>query len=150
MKTVWHIVFFALLVILLAPSARSQTSSLRNDPVFQAARKAQQEGRIADAEKILNDRIHAIEQTQSDSPEIVPYLMMLSGFHSMKQQFQEALAINERVLEIDRAAFGPSDYRSLRDLVNVASFLGPGKKDQAETLYKEALDLARGNPRTPP
>jgi tetratricopeptide (TPR) repeat protein len=150
MKVAWTILFFALLIILLPPVARSQTSSLRNDPVFQAARKAQQEGRIADAEKILNDRIHAIEQSQPDSPELVPYLNMLSSFYSMKQQFPEAQTINERVLEIDRAAYGPSDYRTLRDIVNVASFLGPDKKDQVEQLYKQALDLARQNPRTPP
>jgi len=150
MKVAWTILFFALLIILLPPVARSQTSSLRNDQVFQAARKAQQEGRIADAEKILNDRIHAIEQSQPDSPELVPYLNMLSSFYSMKQQFPEAQTINERVLEIDRAAYGPSDYRTLRDIVNVASFLGPDKKDQVEQLYKQALDLARQNPRTPP
>src|ERR1700674_3398135 len=99
MKVARNILFFALLIILLPPVARSQTSSLRNDPVFQAARKAQQEGRIADAEKILNDRIHTIEQTQPDSPELVPYLHMLSGFYSMKRQFPDALAIFERVLK---------------------------------------------------
>jgi tetratricopeptide (TPR) repeat protein len=150
MKTVRNVAFFVLFLILLPPAARSQTSSLRNDPIFQAARKAQQDGRIADAEKILNDRIHVIEQTRPDSPELVPYLNMLSGFYFMKKQLPEALAINERVLEIDRAAYGPSDYRTLRDIGNVAFFLGPDKKDQVEQLYKEALDLARQNPRTPP
>jgi tetratricopeptide (TPR) repeat protein len=150
MKVAWNILLLALPIILLPLVARSQASSLRNDPVFQAARKAQQEGRIADAEKILNDRIHAIEGTQPNSPVLVPYLMMLGSFHSMKQQFPEALAIYERVLEIDRTAYGPSDYRSLRDLINVASFLGPDKKDQIEQLYKQALDLARQNPKTPP
>jgi tetratricopeptide (TPR) repeat protein len=151
MKIVWNIAFFLLLlIILLPPVARLQTSSLRNDPIYQAARKAQQEGRIADAEKILNDRIHAIEQTDPDSPDLVPYLNMLAGFYSMKQQFPDALAIFERVLAIDQAAYGPSDYRSLRDLINVASFLGPDKKDQEEQLLKQALDLARQNPKTPP
>src|ERR1700730_13399897 len=116
MKVARNILFFALLIILLPPAARSQTSSLRNDPVFQAARKAEQEGRVADAEKILNDRIHAIEQSQPDSPELAPYLNMLSSFYFMKHQYPEALAINERVLEIDRTAYGPSDYRSLRDM----------------------------------
>ena len=150
MKIVWNIAFFLLLLILLPPVARPQTSSLRNDPVFQAARKAQQEGRIADAEKILNDRIHAIEQTQPNSPELVPYLNMLAGFYSMKRQFPDALAIFERVLEIDRAAYGPSDDRSLRDLINVANFLGPEKKDQAEQFFKEALELTRLNPKLLP
>ena len=139
-----------LLLIILPSLGLSQSSPLRNDPVYQAARKAQQEGRIADAEKILNDRIHSIEQTQPDSPDLVPYLMMLGGFDSMKKQFPEALAIYQRVLEIDTTAYGPSDYRSLRDLVNVASFLGPDKKDQIEQLYKQGLDLARQNPKTPP
>ncbi len=140
---------FALL-LMLPVMARSQANSLRNDPVFQAARKAQQEGRTADAEKILGDRIHAIEQTQPDSSELVPYLNMLAGFYSMKRQFPDALAIFQRVLEIDRATYGPSDDRSLRDLINVASFLGPEKEDQAEQFFKEALELARQNPKLLP
>jgi tetratricopeptide (TPR) repeat protein len=150
MKMARNILFFVLLISLIPHMARSQTSSLRNDPIYQAARKAQQEGRIADAEKILNDRIHAIEQTQPDSPELVPYLNMLAGFYSMKRQFPEALAIFQRVLQIDRAAYGPSDDRSLRDLINVASFLGPDKKDQAEQFFKEALELTRQNPKLLP
>jgi tetratricopeptide (TPR) repeat protein len=150
MKMARNILFFVLLISLMPHVARSQTTSLRNDPVYQAARKAQQEGRIVDAEKILNDRIHAIEQTQPDSPELVPYLNMLAGFYSMKRQFPEALAIFQRVLEIDRAAYGPSDDRSLRDLINVASFLGPEKKDQAEQFLKEALELTRQNPKLLP
>jgi tetratricopeptide (TPR) repeat protein len=145
-----NMLLFLLSLILLPPVARSQTNSLMNDPVFRAARKAQQEGRIADAETILNDRIHAIEQTQPNSTELVPYLNMLAGFYSMKQQFPDALAIFERVLKIDRAAYGPSDSRSLRDLINVASFLGPEKKDQVEQLLKQALDLALQNPNSPP
>ena len=75
---------------------------------------------------------------------------MLAGFYSMKRQFPDALAIFQRVLEIDRATYGPSDDRSLRDLMNVASYLGPDKKDQAEQFFKEALELARQNPKLLP
>jgi tetratricopeptide (TPR) repeat protein len=150
MKMSWKMILFLLPVILFPCVASPQESSLAKDPIFRAARKAQQEGRIADAEKILNDRIHALEQTQPDSPEFVPYLSMLGSIYSMKQQFPKALAINERILEIDRSAFGPSDSRSLRDLMNVASFLGPEKKDQVEQLFKQALDLALQNPKSPP
>ena len=139
-----------LLLIILPSLGRSQSSSLRNDPVYQAARKAQQEGRIADAEKILNDRIHSIEETQPNSPDLVPYLNMLAGFYSSKRQFPEALAIFERVLAIDQAAFGPSTDNSLRDLINVAGFLGPDKKDQAEQLFKQAVELTRQNPKLLP
>jgi len=63
MKLARYILFFVLPLILLPSVAQSQESYLARDPVFRSARKAQQEGRIADAEKILNDRVHAIEQT---------------------------------------------------------------------------------------
>jgi tetratricopeptide (TPR) repeat protein len=150
MKLARYILLFVLPMILLPSVARSQESSLARDPVFRSARKAQQEGRIADAEKILNDRIHAIEQTQPNSPELVPYLNLLAGIEFMKQQTSDGHAIYERVLEIDRSAFGPSDSRSVRDLINVASTLGPGKNEEQEQLLKQALNLALQNPKPAP
>ena len=126
MKIAGYPVFLLLIVVILLPRvAQSQSNSLRNDPVYQAARKAQQEGRIADAEKILNDRIHAIgEATQPNSVELVPYLNLLVGIDFVKQPRADTLAMYERILEIDRAAYGAGDYRSLRDLMNVAGFSG--------------------------
>ena len=125
MKTVRNVAFFVLLLILLPPAARSQTSSLRNDPIFQAARKAQQDGRIADAEKILNDRIHAIEQTQPNSPELVPYLNLLAMIANIKRQSSDAHAIYQRMLEIDRSAFGPGYSRRPRINGLIAPTLRP-------------------------
>jgi tetratricopeptide (TPR) repeat protein len=150
MKLARYILLFVLPMILLPSVAQSQESSLARDPVFRSARKAQQEGRIADAEKILNDRIHAIEQTQPNSPELVPYLNLLASIEFMKQQTSDGHAIYERILEIDRSAFGPSDSRSVRDLINVASTLGPGKNEKQEQLLKQALDLALQNPKPAP
>jgi hypothetical protein len=48
-------------LLLLPCVAWPQESSLAKNSVFRAARKAQQEGRLANAEEILNDRIHEIE-----------------------------------------------------------------------------------------
>jgi tetratricopeptide (TPR) repeat protein len=128
-----------------------ESSSLARDPVFRAARKAQQEGRLADAEKILNDRIHAIEETQPNSPELVPYLNLLAIVSRMKQENTDSnAAIYERVLEIDRSAFGPGDGRSLRDLVNFASTFGLEKKEEKEQLLKQAVELALQNPKLSP
>jgi tetratricopeptide (TPR) repeat protein len=141
-----HILLLTLFSMLSPCLAWSQSSFPSRDPIFRAARKAQLEGRIADAEKILNDGIHALEQTQPKSPDLVPYLNLLASIYGMKQQTPEAHAIFERVLEIDRSAFGAGDGRSLRDLINVATTLGPGKNDEAEQLLKQALDLALQNP----
>ena len=129
MKLARNVLIFMLPLILWPCVARPQENSLARDPVFRSARKAQQEGRIADAEKILNDRIHASEQTQPNSPELIPYLNLLASIEFMKQQTSDGHAIYERVLEIDRSAFGPSDSRSVRDLINAASTLGPGKNE---------------------
>ena len=150
MKLARNVLIFMLPLILWPCVARPQENSLARDPVFRSARKAQQEGRIADAEKILNDRIHAIEQTQPNSPELIPYLNLLASIEFMKQQTSDGHAIYERVLEIDRSAFGPSDSRSVRDLINAASTLGPGKNEEEEQLLKQALDLALQSPKPAP
>ena len=150
MKFARHILLFLLPLILTPPVAWPQETSLARDPVFRSARKAQQEGRIADAQKILSDEIHAIEQTQPNSPELVPYLNLLATISHMKRENTDANAIYKRVLEIDRSAFGPGDSRSLRDLVNLASTLGPEKSEEKEQLLKQALELANQNPKLNP
>jgi tetratricopeptide (TPR) repeat protein len=145
------ILLFFMLLLLLPSVAWPQASSLAKDQVFRAARKAQQEGRIADAEKILSDRIHAIEQTEPNSPALVPYLNLLAQIYEFgKREGSDAHAIYERVLGIDRSAFGPGDSRSVRDLVNLASTLGPEKSDEKEQLLKQALDFAVQNPKPAP
>jgi tetratricopeptide (TPR) repeat protein len=150
MKLARTMVLFLLPLILLPCVASPQDSSLARDPAFRSARKAQQEGRLADAEKILNDRIHEIEQSEPNSPQLVPYLTLLAMIANIKRQGADAHAIYQRTLEIDRSAFGPGDKRSLRDLVNLASTLGPGKDDEKEQLLKQALDLALQNPKLGP
>ena len=147
MKLFRNIVYFIIPLILLTSVAWPQENSPSRDPVFRAARKAQQEGRFADAEKILNDRIHVIEQTQPNSPDLVPYLNLLASIYQMKRQSTDAHAIYKRVLEIDRSTFGPDDGRSLRDLVNFASGLAPEEKEQT---LKQSLELARQNPKLSP
>jgi tetratricopeptide (TPR) repeat protein len=151
MKLARSILVSMFLLILWPCVAWPQENSLARDPVFRSARKAQQEGRLADAEKILNDRIHAIEETQPNSPELVPYLNLLATISGMMRHDADsnanANAIYKRVLEIDRSAFGPGDGRSLRDLVNLASTLGPEEKEQ---LLKQALELALQNPKLSP
>ncbi len=150
MKLARNIPPFTLLLILLPSVVWPQNNPPSRDPVFRSARKAQQEGRLADAEKILNDRIHAIEQAEPNSPQLVPYLNLLAMISRIKRQDSDAHAIYKRLLEIDRSAFGPGDSRSLRDLMNVASTLGPGKNEGKEQLLKQALDLALQNPKPAP
>src|ERR1700682_3060213 len=150
MKLARTMVLFLLPLILLPCVASPQDSSLARDPVFRSARKAQQEGRLADAKKILNDRIHEIEQSEPNSPQLVPYLNLLAMISNIKRQGPDAHALYQRMLEIDRSAFGSGDTRSLRDLVNLASTLGPGKDDEKEQLLKQALDLALQNPTLSP
>jgi len=117
---------------------------------LRSARKAQQEGRIADAEKILNDRIHEVERTEPNSPQLVPYLNLLAMIANIKRQSSDARVIYQHMLEIDRSAFGPGDSRSVRDLINVAVALGSGKNEEEEQLLKQALDLALQSPKPAP
>src|SRR5467141_621065 len=125
MKLARNVLIFMLPLILWPCVAWPQESSLAKNPVFRSARKAQQEGRIADTEKILNDRIHAIEQTQANSPELIPYLNLLAMIANIKRQSSDAHAIYQRMLEIDRSAFGPGGSRRPRINGLIAPTLRP-------------------------
>ena len=143
------LLLFILPLVLLPSVVLAQEKRPAQDPVLWSARKAQQEGRISDAEKIANDQIHAIEQTQPNSPELVPYLNLLVKSPRIKQSGDPS-AILSRILEIDRAAFGPGDNRSLSALVVFANGLGPEKKEEREQLFKQALDLVLQNSKPAP
>ncbi len=102
------------------------------------------EGRMVEAEKILTDAIHQLEETEPNNPKLADYLMRESLVLMDKQDFAGAIAVSRRALEIDRNAFGNTDIRVASDLAWVAGLLRRhGKLD--EELLKQALDLVRLN-----
>jgi tetratricopeptide (TPR) repeat protein len=142
----------AVVVLVFALSngiALAQQVQLAPDPIQTAETKAMREGRWADAEKILVDAIQGLEQTQPNSPRLAEYLNRLSLVLMQKQHYADAIAVSRRALEVDKNAFGPADIHVASDLGWIAGMLGQqGEPDQAEQLFKQAVDIVRLYPNT--
>lgn len=117
------------------------------DPTMREVSKATNEGRLVDAEKILVDAIHQLEQTDSRNPRLAIYLGRLAHLYTQKHQFAEAHALLDRALGIDQYAFGPADTRVAGDLSGIGGvYQMQGETQEAEKFLKEALEVTRRNP----
>src|SRR5579884_1705300 len=108
-KRVWHVAPGAILLIflpLLRPAGNAQTSSSSAN-TMRAVSKAQNEGRLLDAEKILRQAIAETEQNDPKSPMLGNYLRRLALIVSLDGDPSQAAALGQRALQADRAALGP-------------------------------------------
>jgi tetratricopeptide (TPR) repeat protein len=137
------LVFF----LLLSFCVRAQSRPARGDSVMLELAKAQREGRLADAEKILVNAIHESEQSDPRNPQLAIYLGRLAFLYSQKQQFADAIALIQRALEIDQYVFGPADTRVANDFSALSGiYRRQGNNEQAEQSLKQALEVTRRNP----
>src|SRR6266700_1173240 len=93
-----------------------QSSPPGPDPTMREVSRAMNEGRLVNAEKILDDAIHKLEQDDSTNPRLAIYLGRLAMLYTQKHHFAEALALLQRVLKNDEYSFGFSDTRVANDL----------------------------------
>src|ERR1700722_3427564 len=96
------------------------TRPLLNDETIMAAAKARNDGRLLEAEKILQDAISEAEEKDPNSPRLAAYLRQLSWLDKLKGDTSDEIALIQRVLEIDRAAFGSNDLQVGEDLDEIA------------------------------
>ena len=138
----------ALALFLLLPfCAWAQSRPPGRDPVMQELAKAQREGRLADAEKLLVNAIHEAEQSDPRNPQAAIYLGRLASLYTQKQQYTEAIALLQRALEIDQYVFGPTDTRVANDFSSLSGvYRRQGNNEQAEQFLKQALEVTRRNP----
>jgi tetratricopeptide (TPR) repeat protein len=139
----------ALLVFLLCISPTiavlAQNRPSGPDATPQAVAKAIREGRLVDAEKILQDAIRVAGPTES--PQLSNYLRALGVLYDGKGRPADALAIYQRALEIDQKTIGATGDATLLDLAFIASdYRVQGKMQEAEQLLKQTIELARQNP----
>lgn len=134
-------------LLMLSPcAAHSQTRPPAPDPTTNAINKAMQDGRFADAEKILITAIQQMEQEETKSARLSLYLKRLANLLMRKENYTEAVALTQRALEIDREVFGPDSSRVAGDLSNLALLYDRQRKtDAAEGFFKQALEIARRN-----
>ncbi len=76
------------------------------DRTQRAVTEARNAGRFMDAEKLLTDAIHELEQSDPRSPRLAQYLKELAPLLHRRGRDVEAAAAMDRAYEIDRNAFG--------------------------------------------
>jgi tetratricopeptide (TPR) repeat protein len=127
-----------LFALLLAPlSSYTQTRRPAPDPVITAEVQALQEGRKADADKILSDAILATEQSAPNSPQLALYLRSLATL----RRDSDSVGTIQRAMEIDEKTYGPKDSIVAEDMYVLASILRQKQPERSEKLLKDAIDL---------
>jgi tetratricopeptide (TPR) repeat protein len=116
------------------------------DPTQRAITEARNAGRFMDAEKLLTDAIHELEQSDPQSPHLAQFLKELAGLLQRRGRDAEALAAMNRAYEIDRTAFGPDDLRVANDLaIQASNAQAAGNTQDAEKQLDEALTIVRSH-----
>jgi tetratricopeptide (TPR) repeat protein len=118
----------------------------RADPnsVQRAITRARNEGRLLDAENLLRDAIHQLEQDNPQSPRLSIYLKQLANLVQRREGDAAAALLMKRSYEIDEAAFGPSDLRVGNDLVLLARYTRrAGDAQGAERQINQAVSIVR-------
>jgi tetratricopeptide (TPR) repeat protein len=130
----------------LSPACLAQNNPPARDPVQLEAAQAMREGRLTDAEKLLTDAIRELEQSDPQNPKLATYLKRLAGVVGSRGRRAEALALMQRAYEIDRNAYGPTGLQISDDLLRQGmDAQTAGDNQQAEHLYKQALEIVRMN-----
>jgi tetratricopeptide (TPR) repeat protein len=143
------VLFLAVVAFILfsVSSVFGQSRPPGPDPTMREVTRAMNEGRIVEAEKILVDAIHVLEQDDSRNPRLAIYLGRLAMLYTQRHQFAEALGLLDRAREIDQYAFGFSDTRVVNDLSEIAHvYQEQGDNEKAEKFLAEALATARRSP----
>jgi tetratricopeptide (TPR) repeat protein len=142
----WGPLAVPILALLSAGICLGQTQRPAPDPVQRAVTTARNEGRLTDAEKILQDAIHDLEQNDAQSPRLPQYLRELAVLLNRAGRNAEAAAALQQAYEIDRNALGPNDLRLTVDITNLAwTAQHMGDSAKAEQLFNQALEITRAN-----
>ncbi len=127
-------------------AASAQETRQAPDTILRASTQAMRDGRMADAEKIIADAVHDLEQTEPQNPRLATYLRRLSTFAYRRDDHAGADAFMQRALEIDQKAFGPQDMQITLDLMQESSFAqSSGDPGKAEQYLNDALKVVRAN-----
>jgi len=142
----WGHVVVPFVALLSSCVCLAQDNRPAPDPTLRAFTQATRDGRLTDAEKILTDAIHDLEQSDPQNPRLATYLLRLSTVLVRRGDRPEADALMERAYEIDRKAYGPADMRITLDLIQQAFFSqSSGDDAKAERLLNDALVVVRSN-----
>jgi tetratricopeptide (TPR) repeat protein len=142
----WGRVLVPLLALVSSCVCLAQDNPAATDATQRAVTQAIRAGRFTDAEKLLTDAIHELEQSDPQNPRLARYLKSLSQIVDRQGRRGDAIALIQRAYDIDRNAYGPSDLRNTNDLTLLASYAEvAGNNPEAERLLNEALEIVRSH-----
>lgn len=137
----------SVILLLFAVSAASQETPLARDPTLAAILSAESNGRLVEAEKLLDAAIRNAEQNSRHNPRLSLLLIHLAGLRLRQGRTADAIATTQRALAFDEKLFGPESARVATDLSNLGLFYAiAGDNATAEQSYKRGLAIARQNP----
>jgi tetratricopeptide (TPR) repeat protein len=126
-----------------------QSPSRQHDPEMEEISKAEVQGRLADAQKLLTVAIQKAEATPGSEKRLSLLLHYLADLEFGQGWYDDAVASAERALAIDKVIYGPESPVIARDLNNLAPLRMASRKTnvdpEAEEEYKQALAIARQN-----
>jgi tetratricopeptide (TPR) repeat protein len=142
----WSQVLVFLLALVSSCVCLAQDNPAAPDATQRAVTQAIRAGRFTDAEKLLTDAIHELEQNDPQSPRLARYLKSLSQIVDSQGRRADAIVLIQRAYDIDRNAYGPSDLRNTNDLTLLASYAEVAENNpEAERLLNEALEIVRSH-----
>ncbi len=134
------------IALLFVATCIAQNDRPGPDPVQRAVTQARNAGRLEDAEKLLRDAIHDLQERDPKNPRLSSYLKQLSVLATRRGDKAEAASLLQQAYELDVSAFGPRDLRTTVDIGNMAwGAHGAGDDQRAEQLFNEALDIVHSN-----
>ncbi len=116
------------------------------DPVQRAVTQARNAGRLADAEKLLRDAIHDLQERDPKSLRLTAYLKQLSALVTRRGDNVEAASILQQAYELELSSYGPDDLRLTVEIANLAWLAhGAGEDQKAEQMFNHVLEIVRSN-----
>jgi tetratricopeptide (TPR) repeat protein len=119
----------------------------RRDPEFAAILKAEHEGRLLDAERLLEAAIAKAGAESESGQRLHTLLNNLGSVEFRMGHYSEAVAATRRALAMDEPVSDGDSYRALTDFQNLAMFSErAGDWTAAGDAFRQELALARRNP----
>jgi tetratricopeptide (TPR) repeat protein len=143
----FQLLVFLLLPLFFAASVRGQSTALRQDPTLRPILEAEHEGRLVDAEKLLQAAIQDAETQSAASPRLHLLLNHLAAIDVRMGRPADAIAAAKRLVDMDEKLYGAEGPNVARDLSNLGTFYQTaGDEAAAGQALERALAVARKNP----
>lgn len=131
----------------LSDQSHRTASAHTVDPTLEAASKAEQEGRLLDAEKLLTTAVGTGGSSSAPDWRMSALLNPLARVEFDLGRYSEAIKAIHKALVADKAVAGPESTKVLLDLYVLAAYIRrAGNQAAVDLAIDEALDIARKSP----